>query len=171
MFIQNTPIYKIQVKQMIFYVRFPDNSSSLNYQNCPVLARKYSFLIHNRAVFRTVAVSYVRGTVLRNYNRYLVCSHVHSCRKHWKSKYSLIKCYYHYSTRADSEFGCWKCLQGNFQSVSNERPRLGSLAPWQHNGSPAFHWKHNFRILSVSWNNNTQYDKQPKSRMLTFSIL
>ena len=34
------------------------------YQNCSVfLAMKYQFLIHNRLVFRTAAVSYVKGTV------------------------------------------------------------------------------------------------------------
>ena len=31
-FITNTPNYKIKVKQMIFYARFPDYSSSLNTQ-------------------------------------------------------------------------------------------------------------------------------------------
>ena len=32
------------------------------YQNCPVLAVKYPFLIHNRAVFRTATETAIRHT-------------------------------------------------------------------------------------------------------------
>ena len=38
--IQNTPIYKIQAKQMIFYFRFPDHSSSLT---CGLRAKLSNF--------------------------------------------------------------------------------------------------------------------------------
>ena len=61
-------------------------------QNCPVLAMKYPFLIHNRAVFKTaakVAGSYITVTVSQK-NRCQNFSYVHSSRKHWKYKYILI---------------------------------------------------------------------------------
>ena len=55
-FIQNTPFYKIQVKQVIFYVRFPDYSSSLNI-NCQfflsrsVLCRYRDYVIYQSCQF------------------------------------------------------------------------------------------------------------------------
>ena len=53
------------------------------------LAMKYQFLIQNRVVFRTVAVSYVKGTVSQK-NEFQIISYVHSSRKHWKCKYINI---------------------------------------------------------------------------------
>ena len=64
----------------------------LIYQNCPALAMKYLFLIHNKAVFRTAtgtAGSYVTGTVSWK-NRCQNFSNVHRSRKHWKCKYTAI---------------------------------------------------------------------------------
>ena len=62
------------------------------YQNCPVLAMQYLFIIHNRAVFRTAiwtAGSYVTGTVSWK-NGCQNFSYVHSSRKHWECKYTSI---------------------------------------------------------------------------------
>ena len=50
---------------------------------------KYQFLIHNRAEFRTSAVSYVTGTVSQK-NEFQIISYVNSSRKHWKCKYINI---------------------------------------------------------------------------------
>ena len=61
----------------------------LLYQNCPVLAKKYPFLIRIRAVFRTAAgtaISYVTYAASWK-NGCQNFSYVHRSRKHWKCKY------------------------------------------------------------------------------------
>ena len=52
----------------------------------PFLAMKYQFLIHNRVIFRTAAVSYVKGTVSQK-NEFQIIPYVHNSRKHWKCQY------------------------------------------------------------------------------------
>ena len=49
------------------------------HKNCPVLAMKYPFLIHNRAVSRTAAGTYVMGAFSSKNERQKI-SHVHSRR-------------------------------------------------------------------------------------------
>ena len=68
-FIQNTPIYKIQVKQMVFYVRFPDYSSSLNrLKNRPI---KYKSIYE---------ITQDKKIPLKQHNKTPLCS-IHLCLK------------------------------------------------------------------------------------------
>ena len=50
---------------------------------------KYQFLIYNRVVFRTAAVSFAKGTVSQK-NEFKINSYVHSSRNHWKCKYYIF---------------------------------------------------------------------------------
>ena len=88
----------LHVNQLSFIILWERNKWDwilifILYQNCSVfLAMKYQFLIHNRVVFRTAAVTavwYVKGTVSQK-NEFQIISYVHSSRKHWKCKYINI---------------------------------------------------------------------------------
>ena len=50
---------------------------------------KYQFIIYNRVVFRTAAVSFAKGTVSQK-NQFKINSYVHSSRNHWKCKYYIF---------------------------------------------------------------------------------
>ena len=76
MFIQNTSIYKIQVKQMIFYFRFPDYSSSLSLKvDLPVgfpyrFNSSYLFL---SCILQTISIIIIKDLRISTFNVVETC--------------------------------------------------------------------------------------------------
>ena len=96
------------------------------YQNCPVLAKKYPFLIRIRAVFRTASgtvISYV--TYAASWKKWMSkFFYVHRSRKHWKCKYCGIKLNndVNLAFRSEDELVQFKCSsihQHNFKIIKH----------------------------------------------------
>ena len=91
---------------------------------------KYSFLIHNRAVFRTAtgtAGSYVTGT-----NGCQNISYVHNSRKHWKCKYFTIWIICAFRVLSPHKTVCWHlyiCLNYSFESDSGNQAYKSGVGP------------------------------------------